>query len=268
MQPDAARPVVARTGWVVLTAFLCELAVVAGVGNQLVTNAMTRYVSAPQRNFADYSRGAIDAMLTFHWRLAPRPAQAVHDWAAQFVLIAVLFVLTALGVWVTCRGPVTYWRVTVTVWAVVAACVPLAIMARNLLVIRSAPGPLQSRVGQSVYYYPLFGTALVAGLALGLVTGLITAAVARLTRRAVPVRGVGPAPYDPQDHYLEDRFGDDVPERMTAQLPPLPQEPPTRTLLATEPDRPAAAPPWSAPEQPTAAIPGVEPERPAAAPPW
>jgi hypothetical protein len=235
MEPDAPRTLVARTGWVVLTAFLAELVVVAGVGNQAVTNAMNDYLAAPGRQFADYSRGAIDAMLTFHWRFAPRPAESTHEWAAQFLLLAVLFGLTALGVWAACRGTVTFVRVLVTVWAIVAAVTPLAIMARNLVVIPSAPGPLESRVGQSVYYYPLFGTAVVAGVVLGFVVGLVTALVARLTRRPVRVGTVGPAPYDPRDHYLEERFGDDgddaqhttqIPRvadgERTTQLPPWP----------------------------------------------
>ena len=220
MEPDAPRPLVARTGLAVLTAFLTELVVVAGAGNQAVTNALHRYLASPGRQFADYSRGAVDTLTTFQWRFAPRPLQPVHQWAAQFLLLGVVFALTALAVWASCRGTVTFLRVFVTVWAVVAAVTPLGIMARNLLVIPTAPGPLESRVGQSIYYYPLFGTALVAGLALGLVTGLVTALVVRLTRRPLRVRRAGPPPYDPQDHYLEERFGDDqtAPDQPTQQL--------------------------------------------------
>ena len=209
MEPDVPRPLIARTGLAVLTAVLTEVVVIAAVGNQAVTNALHDYLVSPGRQFADYSRGAVDALTTFQWRFAPRPLQPQHEWAAQFLLLAVVFVLTALAVWATCRGTVTFLRVFVTVWAVVAAVTPLGIMARNLVVIPTAPGPLESRVGQSIYYYPLFGTALVAGLALGLLTGLVTALVVRLTRRPARVRPSGPAPYDPQDHYLEERFGDD-----------------------------------------------------------
>lgn len=238
MEPDAPRPLVARTGWAVLTAFLTELVLVAGVGNQAVTNSMNDYLAAPGRQFADYSRGAVDAMLTFHWRFAPRPAEATHEWAAQFLLLAVLFGLTALGVWATCRGTVTFLRVAVTVWAIVVAVTPVAIMARNLLVIPSAPGPLESRVGQSVYYYPLFGTAIVAGVVLGLVTALVTALVTNLTRRAVRVRPAGSAPHDPQDHYLEERFGENSDED-TTQLPRF-----------SEGEQTAQLPPWSMRDDP------------------
>ena len=235
MEPDAPRPLVARTGWAVLAAFLTQVVIVAGVGNQAVTNAMNRYLAAPGRQFADYSRGAVDAMLTFHWRFAPRPAEATHEWAAQFLLLAVLFALTALAVWATCRGTVTFLRVFVTVWVIVVAVTPLAIMARNLVVIPTAPGPLESRVGQSIYYYPLFGTAIVAGVVLGLVTALVTALVVRMTRRPVRVRPAGPPQYDPQDHYLEERFGEREPDGETTHLPRISEE------------QTAQLPPWAAP---------------------
>ncbi|HEU5008083.1 MAG TPA: hypothetical protein VFT67_13995 [Jatrophihabitantaceae bacterium] len=188
-----------------LAAVLTELVVIGGVDNQGVTKTLRNPLNDPSRVVADYSRGAIDAATTFWWRFAPANGQPTHVWAAQFAAIGALVVLTWLGVLAVARGSVTFGRVWIATWAVVAAVAPVAIMVRNVLVTPTAPGPAQSRIGQSVYGFDAFGPVIVAGLVLGLVAGLVTAAAAVSSRRqvaaAAPVRGSGE-----QDEYYDDSF--------------------------------------------------------------
>jgi hypothetical protein len=208
------RPVLAA-----FVAVLTELVVIAGVDNQGVSGALRDPLDDPGRVLADYTSGAIDAATAFWWRFAPADGQATHVWAAQFAAIGTLIVLTWLGTLAVARGSVSFGRVWVGTWAVVAASAPIAIMVRQLLVIPTAPGPAQSKVGQAVYGYDGLGPVVVAGIVLGFVAGLITAAVAVGSRRhvaaAAPVagRGVGE-----QDEYYDDSFTPRYPQ-------PQPYEP-------------------------------------------
>jgi len=257
-----------------LAAVLTELVVIGGVDNQGVTKTLRNPLNDPARVVADYSRGAIDAATTFWWRFAPADGQATHVWAAQFAAIGVLVLLTWLGTLAVARGSVTFGRVWIGIWALVAAVTPVAIMVRNVLVTPTAPGPAQSRIGQSVYGFDAFGPVIVAGLVLGLVAGLIAAAVAVSSRRhvaaAAPVRDTGE-----QDEYYDDSFS----PRYSS--PPLyeprpwgePQwEPPAQDVTTQLPrytydDQPTVATPaWPVPPEPTPvqasppAPPAVEPE--------
>jgi hypothetical protein len=213
-----------------LGAVLTELVVIGGVDNQGVTKTLRKPLNDPSRVVADYSRGAIDAATAFWWRFAPADGQATHVWAAQFAAIGALVVLTWFGALVVARGSVTFGRVWIGTWGVVGAVTPVAIMVRNVLVTPTAPGPAQSRIGQSVYGFDAFGPVIVAGLVLGLVAGLIAAAVAVSSRRhvagAAPARGTGE-----QDEYYDESFA----PRYTS--PPL-YEP-----------RPWGEPQWGAPAQ-------------------
>ena len=177
-----------RTGWVLLAGVLTEVVIVAGVDNQGVTGALNHYLDSPNRVFPDYSRGLVDAVTAFAWRVSPAGSQPTHVWAAGLAAVGVLLALSAVGMLAVVRGSITFVRVWVAVWAVVAAAAPLAIMARNLITTPSAPGPEQSRLGQAVYYAPQLGTVVVAGLMIGLLAGLACAIVAVLTRREVLLR--------------------------------------------------------------------------------
>ena len=171
-----------RTGWVVLAGVLTEVAIVGGVDNQGVTGALNHYVESPNRNFPDYSTGLIDAMTAFAWRVSPANNQPTHVWAAGLAAIGALLLLSGLGMLAVVRGSITFARVWIAVWAVVAAVAPLAVMVRNLITTPSAPGPEQSRLGQAVYFAPQLGTVVVAGLVIGLLAGLACAIVAVSTR--------------------------------------------------------------------------------------
>lgn len=270
-----------------LAAVLTELVVIAGVDNQAVTKTLRKPLNDPSRVVADYSRGAIDAATTFWWRFAPAGGQPTHVWAAQFAAIGVLVVLTWFGVLAVARGSVTFGRVWIGTWAVVAAVAPVAIMVRNVLVTRTAPGPAQSRIGQSVYGFGAFGPVIVAGLVLGLVAGLIAASVAVSSRRqvaaAAPARTTGE-----QDEYFDDSFspryasppvyeprpwGEPQWERptqeatgATTQLPRYTaDDQPTRYIPDDQPTVVTPVPAWpAAPEpaapEPSAAEPSAAPE--------
>jgi hypothetical protein len=222
---DQLRTYRIRPWLVAITALLTELVVIAAVDNQGVAGALRNYLDDPAHRFADYSRGALDAALTFSWRFAPDHGQATHGWAAQLAGIGTLLLLTLLAVAVVARGVGGFGRVLVSVWAVVAILTPVAIMVRNVIVVPSTPGPLQSRVGQSVYGYQDFGPVLVAGLALGLVTALVAAIVALLSRRPVG----GPAGRtELQDEeageYFDTAFAPRYDTEATTQFPRTPQE--------------------------------------------
>lgn len=206
-----------RPSRILLTAVLVELIVIAAVCNQGVVHTLTKRLN--QNNYADYTRGGIEAATTFGWRFAPASGQPTHVWAAQFAAIGTLLVLTTLGVLAVSRGVVTFWRVFVAVWAVVAAVTPVSIIVRNLLIQPRTPGPLQSRVGQSVYGYGEFGAVIVAGLALGLIVGLFAALLAVITRTK-PGRS-GADGLDGEDgEYLDTRFAPQDSEPVAAYDPP------------------------------------------------
>jgi hypothetical protein len=181
-----------RPGVIVLTALLVEIVVIAGIGNQWVSKQLQNYLS-DHPGAADYTRGAVQAALTFHWRFAPANGQSTHVWAAQLAAIGTLLLLSGLLIWVVSRGSVTFGRIWVAVGAIVAALTPIAVMVGNAIIVPNAPGPGQSRLGQAVYGYTGYGPAIVGGLVLGVVTGLLCGLLAVITRRSVPL----PAPVDP-----------------------------------------------------------------------
>jgi hypothetical protein len=178
-----------RPGFVVLTVLLVEIVLVAAVGNQAVSKHLQDYLSG-HPGLADYTRGAVQAALTFHWRFTPQHGEVNHLWAAQLAAIATLLVLTGLLSWVVSRGSVTFSRIWVSVAAVVAVLTPVAVMVGNVIVVPNAPGPGLSRVGQAIYGYPSFGPVIVAGIVLGALAGLFAALFAIITRRAVSLAAV------------------------------------------------------------------------------
>lgn len=284
--PSAALPRLYRgRAWLAaLIAALVELIVIGGVDNQAVGGTLRDPLTDPTRVLADYSRGAIDAATAFWWRFAPADGQATHVWGAQFAAIGVLVLLTWLGTLAVARGSVSFGRVWVGVWAVVATSAPLAIMVRNALVTPTAPGPAQSKIGQAIYGYDEFGSVIVAGVALGFVTGLVVAAVAVSSRRQIAAAAVVERGFDERDEYYDDSFAPRYgpPEQYeqqyaqaqppqpwtesqwtTTQLPPVPEQvspppwPPTPPPAAWSPDSPADAP--ISPEAATAGMPPMPP---------
>jgi hypothetical protein len=263
--PSAALPRLYRgRPWLAaVIAALVELVVIGGVDNQAVTRVLRKPIDDPARVVADYSRGAIDAATAFWWRFAPADGQATHVWAAQFAAIAVLVLLTWLGTLAVARGSVSFGRVWVGVWAVVAASAPIAVMVRNALVTPTAPGPAQSKIGQAIYGYDQFGSVLVAGLALGFVTGLVVAAVAVSSRRQIAAAAPVERGFAERDEYYDDSFAPrygapDQYEQQYAQ----PQQPQpwaesqwTTTQLPPVPE-PVSPPPWPPTPPPAAWSPG------------
>jgi len=279
--PSAAPPRLYRgRAWLAaLIAALVELIVIGGVDNQAVAGTLRDPLTDPTRVLADYSRGAIDAATAFWWRFAPADGQATHVWGAQFAAIGVLVLLTWLGTLAVARGSVSFGRVWVGVWAVVAASAPLAIMVRNALVTPTAPGPAQSKIGQAIYGYDEFGSVIVAGVALGFVTGLVVAAVAVSSRRQIAAAAVVERGFDERDEYYDDSFAprygppDQYEQQYaqarppqpwtesqwtTTQLPPVPEQAsPPPPPAAWSPGSPADAP--ISPEAATAGMPPMPP---------
>lgn len=258
-------------------AALVELIVIGAVDNQAVTRTLRKPVDDPTRVLADYSRGAIDAATAFWWRFAPEDGQATHVWAAQFAAIGGLVVVTWLGTLAVARGSVTFGRVWVGVWAVVAAAAPIGIVVRNVLVTPTAPGPAQSKVGQAIYGYDGFGAVIVAGLALGVVTGLVVAAVAAASRRHVAAAAPAARGFAEHDEYFDDTFAprygsgyEPQPQPYqpqpwgesqwaTTQLPPVPAEGAPAPWPPAPPPAPWSPGPAAGPEAATQALPPQPP---------
>jgi hypothetical protein len=189
-----------------VTAVLTELVVIAAVDNQSITHTLRKPLHDHSRVLADYSRGAIDAATTYSWRFAEADGQPTHVWAAQFAAIGVLVLLTWLGMLAIARGSVTFGRVWVGTWALVAAVAPISIMVRNVLITPTAPGPAQSKIGQAVYGFNAFGPVIVAGLVLGLAAGLLTAAVTVSAREHIAAAEPPPRKSDELEEYYDETF--------------------------------------------------------------
>lgn len=230
------RPV-ARTGYVVLTAVLTELVLIAAFANQWVSDAIVRNVRG---DVAGHQLLA-ESWLTYTWRVSPH-GHARDAWGSQLVLIAVTVVVTGLLVFAIGRGAVTFGRAFLGTWAAVIAATLVGALARGLV----DPGdrmPHALRLTSAV-----FGDngpdqfAAVGGFGLGFVTALLTGLIAVATRRlpAGARRPEEPAdlpPYIPPEQPLP-FFG--PPTTQTVQLPRR-AEPPPR--VAEEPTSQFPRPP-------------------------
>ena len=247
----------ARTWTIVLTAVLTPLVLIAAIGNQAVSKRFADYLSDHATTAPDYTVGAFKSLLTFRWRFAPASGQSTHAWASSFAGIGTLLVLTWLLVWIVARGSVTFPRIWVTVAAIVAAVTPIAVMVRNVVIVPQRPGPLQSRLGQSVYGYADFGPVVVAGVALGLIAGLFAALVAVITRRPVELPRIEVPVAAPINAYGVPDPGYEPPAWGSGPILPAYEDAPTQYVPPVVPDAPTISA-----DAPTQYVPAVVPDAP------
>jgi hypothetical protein len=198
-----------------------------------------------------------------------------HVVLSEYLLLATLFVLTAVCVFALARGAVTFGRVFVGTWLAVVVATEVAAVVQ-LLVVNVHPREI-SKVDYALYFGPS-GFHFVAGLVLGLVAGLLAGLVAVATRRPVaaaapPERfdpqsgGLAPAPAPwseqarPEDSFATAQFPVYTPPAPTFVPPPqaptqfVPRDQPAAPAKAAEPEQPASAqpsPPASAQTSPPA----------------
>lgn len=188
LRPDG--PARARTGLVVLVAVLFEFVVVAGWGNQWVSDRINRHLDNISSLFG---RNLVSSTLNYSWRFSPRGgSDPGHLWLGQLLLPVTFLVVSALLIAAAVRGVVTFWRAFFATWtAVLAATVVAAIVRGAIIDPAVVNGPGRNDRATSAFFGPAGPNAsvVVAGIAFGLLVALLTAIIAVATRRRpmVPV---------------------------------------------------------------------------------
>jgi hypothetical protein len=191
--PAAAAPVrTARPWWVALSAFLMLLVLIGGLGNQWVTDAITRHIQRPRR----FPEWLVRSDLTYAWRFSPRGSATNADrlWGAHLALVGTTLVLTLLLVALLARGRGGFWHTFVATWVsvVVSTMVSLYVFAT---VFNTAAFYRQfGGRAQSIFFAEYPGAALFAAICFGVVVGLVSGVIAVLVRHTtlVPARPIGP----------------------------------------------------------------------------
>lgn len=177
----------ARTGQVMVVAFLAELVITALAGNTAVANHLKNYVQAHTSSFSGRFGYSV---LGLSWRFGPLKNDTQHIWLSQIISLLTLFVVTALIVLITVRGPVRFGRTFVSLWTGIVVATAIAGVVRRLVV----DGFGQRGVGRftDAVFSPLSSFDVVLGVALGFIVAVITAGVATATQR-VPGEAINPA---------------------------------------------------------------------------
>jgi hypothetical protein len=205
-----------RPGLIVLVAFLVELVVIAGLGNQSVSKHLSSFSSSHNTQFVGRSAGAL---LTYSWRFTPMRNDHFHLWLSQILAVLTVLVVTALLVLAVTRGPITFGRAFFGIWMAVVVASCLAGFVAHL--VTSAydfePG---SRFTSAVFTGPNAST-FAAGVALGFVVALIASLVAISTRRSPrdpALTGAAALPYEPEPNGQQ--FFDQPTRRTAEPAPP------------------------------------------------
>lgn len=177
----------ARTGLILLAAFLAELIVIAGVGNQYVTNKI-------QRSSFNHSRssGLAHVPEVYNWRFTPVPRDPYHLWLGSFGLIGTTILISLLLIFAVARGPVTFGRAFFGAWMAVIVATMLGGYVRALIVnLPTQPG--QGRLSRAFFSATAPGSlTFLAGLGLGLIVAVVVSIIAVTTRRS-PRQTLDPA---------------------------------------------------------------------------
>lgn len=186
--PPAAVPK-ARTGLLMLVAFLVELVLIAAGGNQWVTDKLLR----ANTDLGTVAFGLRNVALTFAWRFTPRGSDPEHFWLGGILLILTTLVLSVLLIAAVVRGPVTFGRAFIGTWMAVIVATMLGGFVRGLVLdLRFSGGG--GRAVQAFFGRTSPGSnVFLAGVGLGFVVALVVAALAPLTRRN-PYAAGGRAP--------------------------------------------------------------------------
>jgi len=248
-----------RPGLIVVVALLVEVIVIAAADNQWVAQRLSDNALS---NTGAVGHDLTLSVLTYQWRFSPSSNDVFHILYAQYALLAVVLVGTALLVLAAARGEARFARVFFGAWTGVIAASGVGSMVRGFV--------LDSRMlgGQSRLRFALFSDigptqyVFVGALALGMLVGLAAGLTAVMTRRrAEPEAGrvaepvPEPVPAVPAQRDVDSR--DEAPttqfERPRTEADATQQFSPVRD----EPD-PADA---TAEPEPTQAMPRVEGDR-------
>ncbi len=190
--PPVAQVRAARPWWVAFSAFLMLLVLIAGLGNQWVSEAITRHIQR-QRQFEEY---AVRSDLTYTWRFTPSGSGSIADrlWGAHLALIGTALVLTFLLVAVLARGSGGFWQSLVAAWVAVVTSTLVGLYVFAAVFNTDAFADQFGGRAQSIFFAGYPGAALFAALGYGLVVGLVAGLVAVIARRTelVPARPLGP----------------------------------------------------------------------------
>lgn len=252
MSPPQGRVVKrARAGLIVLVSMISALVFIGAGANQSVTDYVLRHTIDTSDKFLVR---LLYSGLTYQWRFSAKGGDdRDHVLRGQFVLIAVVVVVTGLLVLAVCRGVVTFGRVFFGTWLAVIVATQLGAVARGFVVNRQFFGG----AGTSRAVFALFGqlsptgSTFWGGVGLGLLVALVTALAAVISRRRAGVLVAAdsePPSYGGQGEYPAEA-------EMTRQFAPVPQaeqrdERPRFDTPARQPD--VAPTEWSTPNPSTA----------------
>ncbi len=204
--PPAAAMPKARTGLVLLLALLVELVVIAGIGNQWVSDKLVRH-----DNGSLGERGAVNVALVYSWRFSPRGGHDPgHFFLAQMIGLAVAIIVSLLLILAVVRGPISFGRAFFGAWMSVTVAAMVGGYVRGLIVDPGFGGTGQGNVlVRSLFGITAPGSVVfVAGVVLGFIVALVVGIVAPLTRRkpqpgwapmgTAPMGPMGPGAPEPQ----------------------------------------------------------------------
>jgi hypothetical protein len=241
-----------RPWLVAIVSFLTLLVLIAGLGNQWVTDAIFKHVSG--RSFID---GATRAVTTYQWRFSPRGNRDIgHIWLGSLCLVATALVLTLLIVALVCRGPGGFGQAFVGAWMAVFTATQLGTYVRAAVIdANQLIGSSAGSKANVIFFSSLSPNAaqIAAGLGFGFVVGLVAGITAVLGRHnevispgvppgyGAPAFGAGPpvpgpiaspSPWSTSDEASNTQTGTSEPQH-TAVLPSIDE--PTRAS-STQPD--------------------------------
>jgi hypothetical protein len=184
----------ARPWRVAIVAFLTLLVLIAGLGNQWVTDSVAKHVVGS--SFID---NAARAMTSYQWRFSPQGGSDVgHVWLASLGLVAAALVLTLLLTAAVCRGNGGFGQAFIGAWlAVVGASMVAGYVRAVVIDAHKLIGPNAGTKANVVFFSGLSPGALLlaAALGFGLIVGLVAGLTAVLSRHTEVITAPIPPGY-------------------------------------------------------------------------
>ena len=169
---------------------LAEILVVAAGANQWTSDRIANRLVATSNTFL---AGVYRSLLTYAWRLTPRSHEVGHVWAAELVVLGVLFVGTGLLLGLLLRYVRSFWS------SFAAGLITVTFVSQVALVVAGfVGGPASHRTPTDAFFgvgspsgFSFLGSVIL-GVIVGLVAGLVNRSATDVDPRIARVRTAPP----------------------------------------------------------------------------